>query len=199
MVDGSALLATLFHGLRQTGQWDGEPGDNLLDSGAHFYEVYETADGGYIAVGAIEPHFYAELVRLMELDISDVPQWDRARWPELKERFAEVFLRRTRDDWAKVLEPADACATAVLGLDEGPRHPHNVARRTFVEADGLLQPAPAPRFSRTSPTISGQQAAGEALSHWGIGDTEIAALREAGAIASRPGDWTHAALAGDPA
>jgi alpha-methylacyl-CoA racemase len=186
MVDGSALLATVVHGLRATGHWEGEPGSNLLDSGAHFYEVYATADGGHIAVGAIEPQFYAELLRVMELDPAQAPQWDRARWPELKERFAEVFSSRNRDEWAKVLETADACATPVLGLDEGPRHPHNVARRTFVEADGILQPAPAPRFSRTPPAIADPRGGGEALSAWGLADAEIAALREAGAIQSRP-------------
>ena len=176
MVDGTALLATVVHGLRATGHWDGEPGSNLLDSGAHFYEVYETADGGHVAVGAIEPQFYAELLRVMELDPAEAPQWDRARWPELKERFAEVFLRRSRDDWARVLEPADACATPVLGLDEGPRHPHNVARRTFVEVDGVVQPAPAPRFSRTPPAIADPRRAEETLSAWGLGDEEIAVL-----------------------
>jgi alpha-methylacyl-CoA racemase len=186
MVDGSALLATVVHGLRATGHWDGAPGSNLLDSGAHFYEVYATADGGHIAVGAIEPQFYAELLRLMELDPAEAPQWDRGRWPELKQRFAEVFLSRTRDDWAKVLETADACATPVLGLDEGPHHPHNVARRTFVEADGILQPAPAPRFSRTPAAITDPCTSDETLSAWGLADAEIAALREAGAIDSRP-------------
>jgi alpha-methylacyl-CoA racemase len=186
MVDGSALLATVVHGLRASGHWNGEPGTNFLDSGAHFYEVYETADGGHIAVGAIEPQFYEELLRVMELDPAAAPQWDRPRWPELKELFAQVFLRRTRDDWAKVLETADACATPVLGLDDGPHHPHNVARRTFVEADGVLQPAPAPRFSRTPPAIADPRAAGETLSAWGLAEAEIAALREAGAIQSRP-------------
>jgi alpha-methylacyl-CoA racemase len=176
MVDGSALLATVVHGLRATGHWDGEPGGNLLDSGAHFYEVYATADGGHVAVGAIEPQFYAELLRLMELDPAEAPQWDRARWPELKQRFAEVFLSRTRDEWAKVLETGDACATPVLGLDEGPHHPHNVARRTFVEADGVLQPAPAPRFSRTPPAIADPPGGEEALRAWGLAGAEIAAL-----------------------
>jgi alpha-methylacyl-CoA racemase len=184
MVDGSALLATSIHGLRASGHWGGEPGTNFLDTGAHFYEVYETADGGHIAVGAIEPQFYGELLRVMELDPAEVPQWDRARWPELKELFAQVFLRRTRDDWATALETADACTTPVLGLEEGPMHPHNVARGTFVEADGVLQPAPAPRFSRTPPAIADPPAADEALSAWGLAGAEIAALREAGTIAA---------------
>ncbi|HWF23809.1 MAG TPA: CaiB/BaiF CoA-transferase family protein [Solirubrobacteraceae bacterium] len=175
MVDGSALLATSVHGLRASGHWGGAPGTNFLDSGAHFYEVYETADGGHIAVGAIEPQFYIELLRVMELDPAEAPQWDSTRWPELKELFAQVFRRRTRDDWAKILETADACATPVLGLEEGPQHPHNVARGTFVEADGVLQPAPAPRFSRTPPAIADPPAGEEALSAWGLAGAEIAA------------------------
>jgi alpha-methylacyl-CoA racemase len=174
MVDGAALLSTSIHGLRALGHWDGEPGTNMLDSGAHFYEVYEAADGGHIAVGAIEPQFYAELLRALEIDPAEAPQWDRARWPALKERFAEAFLRRTRDEWAELLESADACATPVLGLEDAPRHPHNVARGTFVEADGVLQPAPAPRFSRTPPAICDEQSADELLRAWGLADADIA-------------------------
>ena len=185
MVDGAAVLSTMFHALRQAGMWGGEPGTNLLDSGAHFYEVYETADGGHVAVGALEPHFYAELLRLLELDSDDFPQWDRARWPELKQRFAEVFATRTRDEWARLLEPAEACATPVLAFDEAPAHRHNAARDTFVVIDGRVQPAPAPRFSRTPGAIS--QPASEpggdtdqVLADWGI--TGLERLREAGAI-----------------
>jgi alpha-methylacyl-CoA racemase len=174
MVDGAALLSTSIHGLRATGHWEGEPGTNLLDSGAHFYEVYETADGGHIAVGAIEPQFYAALLGVMELDIAEAPQWDAALWPALKERFAEVFRQRTRDDWAELLASADTCATPVLGLEEGPQHPHNVARGTFVEADGVVQPAPAPRFSRTPPAISDRPSADEMLRAWGLADADIA-------------------------
>src|SRR5439155_2664293 len=106
MVDGVAYLSTIFHGLRSAGIWRDEPGSNVLDSGAHFYEVYETSDGGHIAVGAIEPQFYAELLRLLDVAPDDAPQWDRARWPELKARFAEIFKTRTSDEWAAVLEPA---------------------------------------------------------------------------------------------
>jgi alpha-methylacyl-CoA racemase len=166
MVDGAALLCTSIHGLRAMGHWDGEPGTNLLDSGAHFYEVYATSDGGHIAVGAIEPQFYAELLRVMELDPAEAPQWDRSRWPALKERFADVFGRRTRDDWAQLLESSNACATPVLGLEDGPQHPHNVARGTFVEVDGVVQPAPAPRFSRTPPAIPDERSVDDLLSAW---------------------------------
>jgi alpha-methylacyl-CoA racemase len=154
MVDGSAVLMTMFHAMRSAGLWNDVPGTNLLDSGAHFYEVYETSDGGFVAVGAIEPQFYAELLRLLELDASDFPQWDRARWPEFKHAFARVFAGRTRAQWAALLEGEEACATAVLELHEAPSHPHNVARGTFVSVDGKVQPAPAPRFSRTPATIS---------------------------------------------
>lgn len=185
MVDGTALLSTLFHAFRQAGMWSDEPGTNLLDSGAHFYEVYETADGGHIAVGALEPQFYAELLRLLELDPEDFPQWDRSRWPELKRRFAQVFATRTRAEWARRLEPADACATPVLRLHEAPRHPHNVARGTFVALDGCVQPAPAPRFSRTPAAVSRPPSAPGAdtdavLADWGIAD--VGRLRDAGAI-----------------
>ena len=187
MVDGSALLMTMIHAMRGLGMWGDEPGTNLLDSGAHFYEVYECADGGHVAVGALEPQFYAELLRLMELDPAEFPQMDQARWPEMKRQFAEVFLSRTRDEWAEVLEPAEACATAVLSMGEAPTHPHNVARGNFVEIAGHTQPAPAPRFSRTSPGVpSAPSEPGadteEALAAWGFESTEIAELREGGAL-----------------
>ncbi|MEI7626177.1 MAG: CaiB/BaiF CoA-transferase family protein [Actinomycetota bacterium] len=187
MVDGSAVLLSLFHGLRAGGLWSDSPGTNFLDSGAHFYEVYETADGGHVSVGALEPQFYAELLSIMEIDPADAPQWDQARWPDLKERFAAVFLTRTRDQWAALLEPAEACATAIYGLTEAADHPHMVARGTFVEIDGVRQPGPAPRFSRTPGAITGPPPpAGSdtdsGLAAWGIGDEERAALKAVGAI-----------------
>jgi alpha-methylacyl-CoA racemase len=188
MVDGVALLSTLIHGLRAGGFWRDEAGTNFLDSGAHFYEVYETGDGGHVAVGAIEPQFYAELLRLLEIAPEDAPQWDRDRWPELKLRFAEVFRSRTRAQWAEILEPAEACATAVLGLHEAPEHPHNIARGTFVTVDGVTQPAPAPRFSRT-PTAIGHPPGADTpdanalLRSWGLSDAELAKLRRGPAIA----------------
>ncbi len=188
MVEGSAVLSTLIHALRHAGMWGDEPGTNLLDSGAHFYEVYETSDGGHIAVGALEPQFYAELLRILAIPADEAPQMDQARWPELKERFAAVFRTRTRDEWAGLLEHAEACATPVLSMAEAPSHPHNVARGVFVEVDGITQPAPAPRFSRTAPQITlGARDAGAdtdtALSAWGVSADEIAALRAGGAIA----------------
>jgi alpha-methylacyl-CoA racemase len=185
MVDGAALLSTFFHALRGAGMWRDEPGTNLLDSGAHFYEVYATADGGHVAVGALEPQFYAELLRLLELDPADFPQFDHARWPALKQRFAEIFATRTRAEWSELLEQADACATAVLELHEAPLHHHHVARGTFTQVDGHVQPAPAPRFSRTPGAIARPASApgadtDAALTDWGVGD--VARLRRAGAI-----------------
>ncbi|HET6829794.1 MAG TPA: CaiB/BaiF CoA-transferase family protein [Solirubrobacterales bacterium] len=184
MVEGASVMMTLIHAMRAIGMWSDPPGTNLLDSGAHFYEVYECADGGHIAVGALEPQFYARLLELLELDPGEFPQMDRARWPELKERFAAVFRTRTREEWAALLEPAEACATPVLGLDEAPGHPHNAARDSFIALGGRLQPAPAPRFSRTAseppapPPEPGADTEA-ALAAWGLEPDEIAAYREA--------------------
>jgi alpha-methylacyl-CoA racemase len=176
MVDGAALLTNLFHGLRASGLWSEEPGTNVLDSGAHFYEVYETSDGGHIAVGAIEPQFYAALLELLEVAPDEAPQWDRERWPELKERFAEIFRGRSRAEWSDVLEHANACATPILSLAEAPSHPHNIERGTFVTHDGVLQPGPAPRFSRTPAEIMRPPSPEQALSSFGLSPGEISAL-----------------------
>jgi alpha-methylacyl-CoA racemase len=190
MVEGAALLTTLMHGLRQAGQWTGQPGTNLLDSGAHFYEVYECADGGFVAVGAIEPQFYAELLRILNVPVTDMPQWDRARWPEFKARFEAIFRTRTRDAWAAAFESAEACTTAVYGLFEAAAHPHNRARGTFIELDGVQQPGPAPRFSRTPPVVSrppsepGENTR-EALADWGVSHAEFDALIEHRAVFTR--------------
>ncbi|MCL4287198.1 MAG: CoA transferase, partial [Thermoleophilia bacterium] len=184
MVEGASVMMTLIHALRAIGMWSGTPGTNLLDSGAHFYEVYECADGGFIAVGALEPQFYAKLLELLELDPAEFPQMDRARWPELKERFAAVFRTKTRDEWAAILEPAEACATPVLSLEEAPSHPHNHARGSFVTVGGHPQPAPAPRFGRTPPDPPAPPPepgadTGAALAAWGLEPGEIAAYRAA--------------------
>lgn len=185
MVEGAAVLTTMIHAMRGLGMWSDEPGTNLLDSGAHFYEVYETADGGHVAIGAIEPQFYAELLRLMGLDPEQFPQMERDRWPELKQRFAEVFRRRSRDEWAEILEPAEACATAVYGLGEAAEHPHNRARGSFVEIGGASQPGPAPRFSRTAPELPAPPSepgadTGAALAAWGLSPEEVARFSDAG-------------------
>ncbi len=187
MVEGTAVLTTLIHALRNVGIWNDEAGTNLLDSGAHFYEVYECSDGGHVAIGAIEPQFYAELLRLLELDPAEFPQMEQKRWPEFKQRFAEVFLTKTREEWVAILEPAEACSTGVYGLADAPEHPHNVARGTFVEVAGVKQPAPAPRFSRTKAEISRPPSepgadTDEALVEWGVEAVEVARLREAGAV-----------------
>src|SRR4051812_20498664 len=168
MVDGASYLTTLIHGLHAGGMWSDVAGTNLLDSGAHFYEVYETSDGGHMAVGAIEPQFYAELLRLLELEADDFPQFDQARWPEFKERFAEVFRTRTRDEWSAVFEHAEACTTPVLGLFEAAGHEHNVARNGFLEVAGTTVPAPAPRFSVTPAEVGEEESLSgdEVLRRW---------------------------------
>lgn len=181
MVEGASVMMTLIHAMRDIGMWTDTPGTNLLDSGAHFYEVYECSDGGFIAVGALEPQFYVKLLELMELDPEEFPQMDQARWPEFKERFAAVFATRTRDEWAAILEPAEACATPVLGMGEAVSHPHNAARGSFVEIGGKLQPGPAPRFSHTpadvpAPPPEPGADTESALAAWGLSADEIARL-----------------------
>src|SRR4051794_6714507 len=189
IVDGAALQMAVVHGMRAGGMWPNPRGQNLLDGGAPFYEHYRCADGGYIAVGAIEPQFYAELMKGLGLEGEEIAanQWDMARWPEFHARLAEVFATRTRDEWAADLEPTDAVAAAVLDLDEAHEHPHNQARGLFVDAFGVRQPAPAPRFSRTpSATPTPPAAPGEhsaaALADWGIDPDRVAKLQEAGVV-----------------
>ena len=169
MVDGSALLLTMVHALRAAGAWSGPPGTNVLDSGAHFYEVYATADGGHVAVGALEPQFYARLLELLELPASELPQWDRDRWPEFKQRLAAVFGSRSAHEWQELLEHEEACANVVQGPFDAAAHPHVAARGTFVELDGIQQPGPAPRFSRTPATArSAPDDPEAALRRWGV-------------------------------
>ncbi|HEX6392316.1 MAG TPA: CaiB/BaiF CoA-transferase family protein [Acidimicrobiales bacterium] len=193
MVDGAALLAAMIHGMRASGLWGDGRGTNMLDTGAFYYEVYETADGRYISLGSIEPQFYDVMTRLTGLaedadGLGPLPgQQDRASWPRMKERLAALIKTRTRDEWCAILEGTDACFAPVLEPGEAPDHPHNQARGTFVVRDGVVQPAPAPRFSRTVPEISGPPpAAGmhtdEALAAWGFAGDEISKLREVGAI-----------------
>jgi alpha-methylacyl-CoA racemase len=146
IVDGVAHLSTLFHGLAAAGQWQAARGTNLLDTGAPFYDVYPAADGQYLAVGALEPRFYAEFVRLLAPG-DDLPdQHDRAGWPVLRERFAAAFARRTRPEWIEIFEGTDACVAPVLSFAEAAGHPHLVGRGTFVTRDGVVRPAAAPRF-----------------------------------------------------
>lgn len=189
MCDGSSLLMMMFHGFAAQGLHDAaRRGTNLLDTGAHFYEVYETADGRHMAVGAIEPQFYAALLERLQLDPSTLPrQMDRASWPALKQRFAELFKRRTQAEWTAIFEGSDACVAPVLSIHEAPAHPHNAARGAFVEIAGITQPAPAPRFSRSEPAQpcapSHPGADTEAgLADWGFSEPEVRALREQGAV-----------------
>jgi len=177
IVDGGAHLATMIHGMLGAGGWHDRRGSNLLDTGAPFYDVYETADGGHMAVGPLEARFYAELVRLLGLG-DDVPaQLDVDGWPVLRARLREVFATRTRAEWETVFEGSDACVAPVLSLREAPRHPHLAARGTFVEHHGVTQPAPAPRFSATParlttpPAVPGQHTR-EVLTDWDVGPTD---------------------------
>jgi alpha-methylacyl-CoA racemase len=189
MVDGSSLLMTMFHGFAAAGFQRRERGVNLLDSGAPFYDTYETADGRYMAVGAIEPQFYAELLARLGLDPAmAAAQMDRKSWPATKLRFSEAFKQKTRDEWDAVFRDSDACVAPVLDLHEAAEHPHMQERAAFVHIDGTLQPAPAPRFSRSQPaTPSAPSHAGQgadaALARWGFSQQDIDALRAASAIA----------------
>jgi alpha-methylacyl-CoA racemase len=189
MVDGASLLMTMSHSMQAMGVQSTERGANLLDSGAPFYETYETADQKFISIGAIEPQFYAELLQRLGLSAETLPrQSDRASWPAMKERFAALFKQRTRAAWELVFEGSDACFAPVLDMNEATANPHMLARRAFITVAGVPQPAPAPRFSRsglaepTPPAQPGRDT-DSALSAWGFSPTEIAELRGAGAIA----------------
>ena len=189
MVDGAASLMTLIYGMHGSGIWNNERGDNILDTGAHYYDVYETKDGKYVAIGAIEAKFYEELLRLSGLKGEDLPhQQDRKSWPAMKERLKTLFRTRTRDEWCKIMEGSDICFAPVLSMDEAPLHPHNRHRETFVEQGGVTQPGPAPRFSRTPSAIQRPPArpgehTEEALRDWGFADADLERLRKCDAIA----------------
>lgn len=188
MVDGSALLATSLYGLKANGGWGGERGTNMLDGGAPFYDTYETADGKYVAVGAIEMRFWTELVKILGLDGQDLPfHLDRNEWPKLRKILTEAIGKHTRDELVALAEGTDACITPVLSTEEAPSHPHNAARGTFVEVGGVNLPAPAPKFDRTPPEMptpphdTGADT-DEVLSELGFDDAEIAGMRDAGVI-----------------
>jgi len=189
MIDGAASLMTAAVGAVAAGLSTHERGTNHLDTGAHFYNVYQCGDGKWISIAPIENKFYAELLRRLDFDPQELPpQMDRERWPEAQEKFALLFKTRTREEWCTILEGTDACFAPVLTTDEAPRHPHNAARRTYVEADGIVQPAPAPRFSRTVPDLpippqpTDPKQAEAALAAW-LDPAEIAALKAAGTVA----------------
>lgn len=188
MVDGAASLMTIFFGLMAAGNWKDERGVNILDTGAHYYGVYETADGKYISIGSIEKKFYQELLELTGLDKEDLPpQLDPKSWPIIKARLTDVFKTKTRDEWDEIMLGTDVCYAPVLSIMEATQHPHNTHRKTFVEYEGIVQPAPAPRFSRTEgaiqspPCLPGEHTE-EALRDWGIADDSINELQRAGVI-----------------
>jgi alpha-methylacyl-CoA racemase len=179
MTDGAALQMAMIYGLKAAGKWSNQKGTNLLDGGAHFYDTYECADRRCVAVGSIEPQFYALLLEKMGLnDPAFRNQMDTKQWPNLKAQLAAFFKTKTRDEWCALLEGTDACVAPVLDLDEAPRHFHNAARQTFVEVESVVQPAPAPRFSRTQPIIQcppsdAGENSDEALAEWGFSRADI--------------------------
>ncbi len=191
MVDGAAVLMGMFFTMHGNGMFKTERGTNLLDGGAHFYGTYETADGKYVSIGSIEPQFYALLLEKAGLDQDKyAAQMDQARWGELKADLAAVFKTRTREEWCAVMEGTDVCFAPVLSLDEVSDHPHNTARNAFLEIDGIVQPAPAPRFSRTeADTPRGSRAPGEdsrqVLLEAGYNETDIESLLASGAVVQR--------------
>ena len=188
MVDGVASLTAFFHGLMSMGAWTTERQANLLDGGAPFYDTYTTSDGGFVGVGALEPQFFAELLDRLGLDPAEWPQHDRSRWPAFRAELTRIFASETRDHWAERFADSDACVAPLLSLSEAPSHPHLQARGAFVEVDGDVQPAPAPRFSRTPGEVrSGAPGYGEhtdeVLGEVGYDTSTIAELRGSGAIA----------------
>jgi alpha-methylacyl-CoA racemase len=188
MVDGAALLMAPFWAAWASGFWAEERGTNLLDSGAYFYDAYECADGEHVAVGAMEPQFHAALIEGLGLDGEDLPdQMDRSAWPAMKARLAAVFRTRTRDEWVEAFAGTDACVAPVLTMREAARHPHLQARGTIVESGGVPQPAPAPRVGGAlpvpGPPVQAGQHTDEVLAELGLGQDEVARLREAGAVA----------------
>jgi alpha-methylacyl-CoA racemase len=188
MVDGASTLMAMMYSFKAMGMWT-ERGTNLLDTGSHFYDVYETKDGRYVSVGSIEPQFYALLLKHTGLGEQDLPpQMDRSQWPALKERVAAVFKTKTRDEWDAIMEGTDVCYAPVLDMDEAPHHAHMAQRKTFVDFHGVVQPAPSPRFDRTVPELSRPpsyegQHTDEVLADMGIAPDRIRALRDAKAIA----------------
>jgi len=186
MTEGASLLGAMFHGLGAMGLWDAQRGTNLLDGGAPFYDVYEAADGKYLAIGAIEPKFYAALIAGLGLDGEELPpQMDRSQWPALKARIAAAVRTRKRDEWVAAFAGSDACVQPVLGFADAPGHPHHRARASFATLHGLTQPAPAPRFGLTPGAIARPSPAPgadtrAALSGWGISEGEIDGMVKAG-------------------
>ena len=189
MTDGSALLMTMIYSMYSSGMWKTSMGSNLLDGGSHFYDTYQCKDGKFISLGSIEPQFYALLCQIAELDESIFgKQMSRDSWPEQKEAIKKIILDKTRDEWCELMEGTDVCFAPVLDMSEAPKHPHNVERKTFIDLEGVTQPAPAPRFSRTesevvsSPSIVGEHT-DEVLTSIGFSDEDINTLKTSGAVA----------------
>ena len=189
MTDGTAVLMAMIHGMANQGIWREDMGANLLDTGAHFYDTYETADGKFVSIGSIEPQFYAEL--RARLGLAEDPDFDAqmspAQWPALKDKLAAIFKTKTRADWDALLEHSDVCYAPVLTMSEAREHPHNSARQTFVEVAGTPQPAPAPRYSGTatatpSPAPMPGDDTADILAELGLSEGEIAEFRQAGAV-----------------
>jgi alpha-methylacyl-CoA racemase len=191
MIDGAAMQMSVFVGLSAMGFWNDARGTNLLDGGAHFYGAYETSDGEYVSIASYEPRFYAELCRLLGplgIELDPATQMDQSAWPSLKDRLADLFRTRTREQWVEFFAGHEVCFAPVLTMNEARAHPHNVARGTFTDVDGAPQPAPAPRFSRTpgaverAPVVPGADTRA-ALTDWGFTGEEVAALEASGAVA----------------
>ena len=191
MVDGSALLATMFFEMTARHRWADERGTNVLDGGAPYYDTYETADGKWVAVGAVEGQFWSTLVELLGLSEDDLPaQGDRSTWPRLRQQIAAAIATRTRDEWGELASGTDACLTPVLGPREANDHPHHSQRGSFVQVGDTLQPAPAPRFSRTvprhpAPAMAAEAAGNSVLADWGLDADEVTQYRRQGAFGSR--------------
>jgi len=189
MSDGAASLMAMFYGFKAGGIWKEQRRSNLLDGGAHFYDTYQCSDGKWVSIGSIEPQFYALLLEKTGINDPDFSaQMDRGRWDSLREKLAHVIAQKTQDEWTQIMGATDVCFAPVLDLDEAPKHPHNVARQTFVDLEGVIQPAPAPRFSATPGAIQGPPPAigahdRQALGDWGFSAAEIDALQSAGALA----------------
>jgi alpha-methylacyl-CoA racemase len=191
IVDGTSSLTALLHGMKASGVWRDERQSNMLDGGVPWYDTYAAADGGHMAVGALEPQFYAEFARLLGIDADEAERKDASRWHELRTRISAAFKARTRAEWAEVFEGSDACVAPVLSLGEAAGHPHLAERGTFVEVDGIVQPAPAPRFSRSTPAPpTPPRGPGadtrQVLEEWGVDDVD--GLVEAGVAVQAPGD-----------
>jgi alpha-methylacyl-CoA racemase len=191
MVDGASLLATLIHEFISNGSWStARPGANLLDGGAPHYSVYETADGGHVAVGALEPQFFEELIRTLGIDFDCAAQNDPASWPALRASLEDAFRHKTRDEWTRLFDSADACVTPVLRLDEAPGHPQALSRRSYVRVDGRVEPGPAPLFSRTPGRVRGGSSypgadTSSVLREWGVASERVRELLQKGAAVER--------------